>query len=154
VLALTDEALCHIALAATAVRPQERSSWLADVARRLERSAPSELAPSTLPTRLWRKRQRDGLLCLRIVIDEATLVVGLVERGLLDPLCADDKEAVAAAAARALARYCDGDASPHDARISDSLRASFLDAVRRNTRGPGLLSSNPTRARAPARRRR
>ena len=153
VLAFTDESLGQIAVAATAVAPDERKAWLAGVARRLDQPAPRALAPSTLPTRRWRKRRQDGLVCLNVVIDEALLVVGLVDHNLLDPLRADDKCALAAAAGEALVRFCNSDASLPDAEIKDRLRVRLLAAVRRMTRAR-LSSSNPTRARAPKGRRR
>lgn len=144
-LAFDDAGMARVMIAGTGVAPADRSAWLADLAHRLEQPA---LAPSTMRTRRWRKRDQDGLVRLPVVIDEALLAVGLVSRGLLDPVHADDKAAMAAAATKALTLFCeDGDASPHDAAIKDKLRAEFFAVIRKRTNAR-LSSSNPTRARA------
>lgn len=46
------------------------------------------LAPSTLSTWRWRNREKAGRVLLRLEVDEAALVIGLVDRGLLDPAMA------------------------------------------------------------------
>ena len=151
-LALTDEALAQVLIAATAVEPEGRSAWLMGLAHRLdEQPSPPALAPSTARTRQWRKRQQNGRVRLAIEIDEALLAVGLVDRNLLVPSRADDKRALAAAATKALVMFCEGgDASPHDERIRDRLRAEFAAVIRKKAHAR-LPRSNPKGARSPAR---
>ena len=62
---------------------------------------------------------------LKLEADEAELVVGLVDAGLLDPLVADDRRAITDAAQRALALYLAGEVSRHGGRICDSVRAEL-----------------------------
>jgi hypothetical protein len=90
-------------------------------------SAQFHLAPSTLRTRRWREREKNGRILLRLELDEAALVVGLVDRNLLDPLVADERGAIATAAAKALKIFCDaGDTSQRDAAIRDKLTIALL----------------------------
>jgi hypothetical protein len=71
-------------------------------ARRIEPSA----SPGARYTRAWRRRERSGQCLLRLEVDEASVIVGLVDRGLLSPLRADDRIALAEAAAKALMQFC------------------------------------------------
>jgi hypothetical protein len=83
---------------------------------------------------------------LRIEIDEAALIVGLVDRGLLDPLRADSRAALTEAAGKALALFCAGEASPHDRGIVDTLRARLcLLAFQRTTDGAARVSKPSAR---------
>ena len=135
-LALSDEALCRIAVAATAVRPAERSAWLENLAERLERSEQSPApSPGATYTRRWRARRRTGRVLLHVELDEAELVIGLTNRGLLDPLRADDPAALTAAAQRALELFCSGDGSLPNTRIYDSLRVSLALRAAEGARG-------------------
>ena len=77
-LALTDEALVRICVAATAIRPDERSAWLAGLASRLE-PAPTT-SHGARYTRAWRERGRNGEVLLRVIVDEAVFAVAAVER--------------------------------------------------------------------------
>ena len=65
-------------------------------------------SPSTLRTRSWRERQKRGRILLRVMVDEAALAIGLIDRGILDPLRADDRVALTAATEKALEWKYDG----------------------------------------------
>jgi hypothetical protein len=150
---LSDAGLAYLVIAASRVPVDDRAAWLADIARKLE--LPPAPTAGARDMRTCRQRKRDGLIWLPIVMDEALLAVGLVEAGLPSPLHADDKKAMAAAAAKALAEYCNGgDASRHDAVITDRVRVELLAAAAR--RGPrGRLSRRGSQStRPPSRRRR
>ena len=79
--------------------------WLQDLADRLERSE-RELTAGARHMRAWCALARSGRCLLKLEMNEAELVVGLVERNLLDPLLADDLAAITQAAARALTLFC------------------------------------------------
>jgi hypothetical protein len=148
-LCLTDAALARVFIGATAVPREARRGWLADLASKFEQSPSPPLAPSTLPTRRWRDRERSGRILLRLEVDEAALVVGLIDRVLLDPLHADNRAAVTRAAERALAVFCD--TSRGDGAIHDKLKvAVLLAALRRKTRGRSSGGKDRRRS-APAR---
>jgi hypothetical protein len=68
------------------------------------------------PSRRWRARERAGLILLKFPVDEAAVVVALTDRGLLDPLRADDLVAINEAAQRALVEFC-GETAPHEQNI-------------------------------------
>lgn len=51
----------------------------------------------------YRVRQRAGQIVVPVVADEANLITFLETRGLLNPVNADDRRAIAEGAARALA---------------------------------------------------
>ena len=153
-LAFTDEALAHIAIAGTGVAPAERSGWLEALARELDRSKPvSAPSPGAVYTRRWRARLRACRVRLVIETDEVEVVVGLVERGLLNPLHADDVTAIAKAAKVGLMRFVRGETSPLEPELRDMLRARLLDAVRRKLHGAKLSRRNSKGVGAPARRR-
>jgi hypothetical protein len=63
---------------------------------------------------------------ITVECDEASLVIGLVDRNLLDPVLADDPVAITLAAERALEIFCDGDASQHAAMVRDKIKISLL----------------------------
>src|SRR5947209_9698747 len=48
-------------------------------------------------SREWRKRARKGRVLSRLEVDEVSLIMGLLDRGLLQMEQADDREAVAKA---------------------------------------------------------
>jgi hypothetical protein len=100
------------------------------VAARFEQVRPV-LSPSALPTRRWRARAKNGRILLRLEVDEAALVIGLVDRGLLDPSIAHDRAAVTAAAERALEIFCDSAA--HTRQSSRSTRKGRNHPPRRDT---------------------
>ena len=86
-------------------------------------------------TRAWRERGRNGEVLLRVTVDEAAFAVAAVERGLLDPLLADDRAALTAAAEKALQLFCEG--SPPAPQLGDSLRDRLVDAAVRREHGRG-----------------
>jgi hypothetical protein len=143
-LAFSDEALARLAVAATRVAPQRRSAWLQDLAGRLEPEG--RRARGRAYTRKWRQRARDGQVLLRVVTDEVGLAVAAVTHGLLDPLRADDRAALAAAAGKVLDAFCTGDISLREPEIYDKVRAKLLDARMKLDDDGGLQSK--TRARA------
>src|SRR5262245_45975510 len=80
-------------------------------------------------TRAWRERARNGRILLTLEADEAELAIALTGAGLLDPNAADDKAALTAAAAKALALFCQRELSRHDEVIADKVRANFALAT-------------------------
>src|SRR5262245_20750902 len=62
-------------------------------------------------TRNWRAREKAGLCLLRLEIDEAALVVRLVECGFLDPALADSRVAITQAVQQVLMLFCAGEVS-------------------------------------------
>ncbi len=116
-----DAALARVMIRATAVPRKERRAWLQALAARIEQGA-RPVKTSRDYTRAWRARERSGRCLLKLEMDEANLVVGLVDRGLLDPLKADNRTALTEAAQKALIAFCDGEASQREARIYDSVR--------------------------------
>jgi hypothetical protein len=147
VLALNDAALARLIRAASAVPYRQRAQWLQQLARQVE--PPS---PGACYTAAWRRRIRDGRILLRLELDEAALVVGLVDAGLLDPLIADDRRAITVAAQQALVQFCDGgEASPQGQRVYDTMRIRLvLSTLKRELRGASRRrlnrSSKPARA--------
>jgi hypothetical protein len=98
-------------------------------------------SPGARYTRAWRRRGKSGRILLRIETDEAALAAMLVGHKLLDPLLADDRKSLTAATERALAALCDGEVSPHDREIVDTLRARLcLTAFQRTTDGAARVS--------------
>jgi hypothetical protein len=116
-LALDDIALARVFISATAVPRPQRGKWLERVAQRLDPG------PGAIHTRRWRQRERNGQVLLRVVADEAELAVALTDAGLLDPLKADDRGALAGAVERLLARFCE--VSPPAGANLDRLRISL-----------------------------
>jgi hypothetical protein len=84
-------------------------------------------------TAAWRKRARTGKILLKVEVDEAALVVALVAHRLLDPVLADDRSALNAAAQKALEQFCDGDVSPHAQRTYDRIRVGLALRALRNS---------------------
>jgi hypothetical protein len=76
-------------------------------------------------TAAWRAREKAGRCLLTLEVDEAELVVALVDAGLLDFSAADDRAALTEATQRALALYLAGEGSRHDERICDTVRAEL-----------------------------
>ena len=148
-LALSDGALACVCVAATAVAPAARAAWLKELAARLERPADPPTAGSGY-TRRWRARQRNGQILLRVVVDEAAVAVAAVEHGLLNPLHADDRAALAAAAERALLLF--GESSPPEPAIRATVQTRLMAAIARKETDARLPPTSRSRARAPARR--
>jgi hypothetical protein len=155
VIALDDGALARVIVAAKRVAPEARGRWLQDLAAELDPSPAVQrlrafrerqrdgLSPSlgARYTRAWRRREKSGRILLRIEVDEAALAAMLVERRWLDPLLADDRKSLTAAAERVLATFCDGEVSPHGHEIADKLRVRLcLTALRRTTNGAARVS--------------
>ena len=121
-LALSDEGLARLCIAASAIPRNRRRQWLRELANRIE---PPRSSPGARYTAAWRAREKAGRCLLKLEVDEAELVVALVDAGLLDPGIADNRAALAAATQRALARYLAGEGSRHDERICDIVRAEL-----------------------------
>jgi hypothetical protein len=131
VLAFDDAAFAKLCIAATAVPRNRRRQWLRELANRVE---PPPSSPGARYTAAWRRRGRTGRIQLKLEVDEAETVVGLVDCNLLDPLRAEDRGAITEAAQRALALYLAGEGSRHDERLCDTLRAELgLDRVAEGT---------------------
>jgi hypothetical protein len=135
VLALDDGALARLVIAASAIPPRRRKQWLRQLARQAE---PPPCSPGARYTAAWRRREKAGRFLLRLEMDEAALVVGLVDCGVLDPLKADDRGAITEAAQRALVQFCDGgETSRQEQRIYDTLKVGLvLSALKRKLRDP------------------
>lgn len=80
---------------------------------------------NTVYSRRWRARERAGLVLLTFPIDEADAVVALTDRGLLDPMLADDRGAINEAARRAFVQFC-GAAAPCEQQIYDTMRIRLV----------------------------
>jgi hypothetical protein len=119
-LCFSDEGLARVAIAGTAVPREERHDWLQRVAARLEQARPRKTSRDWM--RAARARERDGIVVLKLAMDEAGLVIGLIDGGVLNPLQADNRIELAKAAQRALAMFCEG--SQFDGRIYDTLAES------------------------------
>jgi hypothetical protein len=91
----SDAALARVVRAARAVPYRQRAQWLQQLARKAE---PPPCSPGARYTAAWRAREKAGRCLLKLEVDEAELVVALVDAGLLDPLIADDRRAITAAA--------------------------------------------------------
>lgn len=123
-LALTDEGLARLVIAASAIPPSRRAVWLQRLAGRLEKSA-RRRSPGARYTAAWRAREKAGRCVLKIEVDEAELAVALVDAGLLNPSIADDRVALIEATQRALFLYLAGEASRHDAKLCDIVRSKL-----------------------------
>src|SRR2546430_1513185 len=121
-LALSDEGLARLCIAASAIPRNRRRQWLRELANRIE---PPPSSPGARYTAAWRRRGRTGRIQLKLEVDETQTVVGLIDCNLLDPLRADDRGAITEAAQRALALYLAGEGSRHDERICDTVRAEL-----------------------------
>jgi hypothetical protein len=121
-IGLSDAGLAYLVLAASAVPRHRRRQWLRELANKIE---PPRRSPGARYTAAWRAREKAGRCLLTLEVDEAELVVALVDAGLLDPRIADNRAALAAATQHALARYLAGEGSRHDERICDIVRAEL-----------------------------
>ena len=119
--------------------------------------APPPCSRGAQYTAAWRRREKAGRLLLKLEMDEAALVVGLVDCGVLDPLKADDRGAITEAAQRALVQFCDGgETSRQEQRIYDTVKVGLaLSVLKRKLRGPSRrrLRRSPRPDRAAQRRR-
>jgi hypothetical protein len=132
-IAFDDAGLAQVFVAATAVPPEQRRRWLAEIAKRLERGPPSR---GSYYVARHRQRVRDGLAVLQVEVEEVALAVALVDLGLLPPDLADDRAALSKAAGRALSEFCN--ALQPESAIRDSVRLRLISTAlgRRSPRGP------------------
>jgi hypothetical protein len=131
-LALSDEGLARLCIAATRIAPSGRGRWLQSIARELEGHPPSATARRV---RKFRGRRRNGQACYRIVQDQVDLEELLLAAGTLSPLERDNHAAVERALTRFLA-ICiadhHGNAFPSGRGIFDRVRVGLcLSALRR-----------------------
>jgi hypothetical protein len=147
-LALDDQSLARVVIAATAVPPDERASWLEDLADRLETEA--KRARHRRDSADWRARQRNGLVLLRPVVDEANFAVAAVAAGLLNPLRADDVATLTAAAKRVLDLFAAGEFSRREPGDVNNVRTRLLEAAHGAVQHGGNESSTRARDAAPA----
>ena len=143
-LCFSDEAMARVLIAGTAIKPDEQKAWLEGLAARFEKARRTELSPSARYTQRYRARRKAGQLVLQnIVVDEVTLVTGLVQLRLLDPLRADDRKALAAAAGRALEAICE--ASHQDGEPRDTIRLGLcISALRKRKPSESRPSTRST----------
>ena len=87
--------------------------------------------------RALRQRERTGRILLRLEVDEAETVVGLINVGLLNPLRGDDRNAITEAAQQALTMFLAGEDLRQQERISASLKIQLLlRTLREKLRAP------------------
>jgi hypothetical protein len=86
-------------------------------------------SPRVAATRRWRARERNGLIQLKVELDESALALALVDNGLLSVNRADDRKALSMGAQRILEDFIAGDVSRHDYR--DRVKVRLLLAVLR-----------------------
>jgi hypothetical protein len=130
-LALSDEALGHLAIAATAIAPAERSAWLKSIATKLDPS------PQQVASQRWKERRRRGRIQLKIETDETDLILALCDNNLLSVNQADDPAAINAAARIVVERFAQGHTcQPHapDVVKLHLLVAILREKLRRATR--------------------
>ena len=104
-LALTDESLARIAIAATAIAPTERGLWLARFAEAAEpKSEPADLPRRSSAARQKRARQRirAGKCILRLEVAHDEFILALLETERITETAALDRRNVEAAAAGVL----------------------------------------------------
>jgi hypothetical protein len=80
VLALTDQPLARLAIAASRIPQNRRAKWLRRLARELEPHAPT---PNAQACRDARSRQRDGISFFRLALDVIAVEHLLENEGLL-----------------------------------------------------------------------
>ena len=95
----------------------------------MSRKPQTKLSLSAIYTRRYRERLRTGKVRLPILVDEADLVVMLIDRGLLNPLQADDRAALTAGAEQALRELCE--TSQHGGATYDKLRLGMCLAAQK-----------------------
>jgi len=132
VIALDDQALARLAIAATRVPERGRRRWLRRIARELEGHRPSAVA---LRVRKFRTRQRNGERVYRVVVDQVGLEELLIVAQTLSPSARDDHTAVEAALKRLLSILIvdhHGNAFPPGRGMYDTVRVGLcLSALRR-----------------------
>jgi hypothetical protein len=96
VLALTDEALALVCIAAGRLPAEERGTWLEDLAEKLARKKGSRAASQ----KAYRARQEAGLMVLQVRVHDVAVPEMLAQAGLLQPNEIDDRKAAARAVER------------------------------------------------------
>ena len=84
-LALTDAAFAHLAIAASAIAPEQRKQWLRDLADRVNPPPVSrtKMAPAAIRQRKLRANRKAGKHCYTMWISDRA-VCGLIMRLVLD----------------------------------------------------------------------
>ena len=145
-LALSDEGLARLCIAATAIAPSRRGSWLKSIALELEGHPPSATARRL---RKFHARQRNGQRVYRVIEDQIDVEEMLLAAGVLAAHDRDDHAAVEAALARFLRILIadhHGNAFPPDQGIYNTVRVKLcLSALRRK------VSDGPPKRRRPSR---
>jgi hypothetical protein len=143
VLALTDESLARLAIAASAIPERGRRLWLRRVARELEGHRPSAAA---LRVRKFRTRQRNGERVYRVAVDQIGLEELLIAAQTLSPSARDDHTAVEAALKRLLSILIvdhHGSAFPSDEGICGRVRIGLCLLRRKISDGPPKRQRSP-----------
>src|SRR5262245_1830882 len=133
-LQLSDSSLALLCIAATTVPHHRRQQWLRELADKIE---PPPRSKGARYMRALRQRERAGRILLRLEVDEAETVVGLINANLLSPLRGDDRNAITEAAQQALAKFLAGEDSRQQERVSASLKIQLLlRTLREKLRAP------------------
>src|SRR5262249_14392560 len=84
-LALTDAAFAHLAIAASAIAPEQRKQWLRDLADRVNPPPVSrtKMAPAAIRQRKLRANRKAGKHCYTMWISDRAFC-GLIMRLVLD----------------------------------------------------------------------
>jgi hypothetical protein len=128
-LNFTDKGLAHLAIAATAVAPNQRRRWLKRIAAELDGHPPTATA---LRLRQYRAGQRNGQRVYRVVLDQVELEELLIAAQTLAPHKRDDHAAVEAALQQLLAILIadpDGNAFPPGRGMTDRVKVRLVLAA-------------------------
>jgi hypothetical protein len=140
-LALSDEALARVAIAATRFAASRRGRWLKSIAAELEGHPPSATARRL---RKFQARRRNGQRCYRLTLDEIDTKELLLASGTLLPADREDHSKVEAALSRFIS-LCIADhrnTFQPDREIYDTVRVKLcLSALR------GKVSGGPPKRR-------
>jgi hypothetical protein len=134
VIALSDQSMALLLSRATAISPDRLPRWLEAIAAKFEKAHRAKFSRSAIYTRRYRERLRAGKMWLPIVVDEVPLVATLVDQGLLNPLQADHRAALAAATERVLKQLCEG--SHRDDATYDRVRVGLVLSAFQKRRPP------------------
>ena len=135
-IAMSDEGLAYLCIAASAVAPSRRSRWLQSIARELEGQSPS---PTARRLRKFHARQRNGQRIYRVIEDQIDVEEMLLAAGVLAPRDRDNHAAVEAALSRFLRILISdhhGNAFPPGRGIYDTVRVGLcLSTLRKKVPG-------------------
>ena len=135
-LALDDQSLARICIAASGVAPAARRAWLEDLAGRLEQEpAPAPSPGARTPCVARAPACRQGLL--RLEIDEVEIGLAALEHDLVDPAVADDPVALTRRRQKGHRDVLFREVHRRLPEISDRLRARLVDAAIRRRAGTG-----------------